>query len=182
MRTRKSLASLIALTIAAHMIACGPDSAHPTAPSGGPALATDSPLGTLASDPSLPQGVVTVKSTAPTPLAPADGDMVGAGSIVLMVTDPAPVSNVQWTFDVRFEIYENANPGTAVHSAAVPQGGGTTSYSVPAGVLQPDTLSTCGAHARRARAKGDRGRRSLVSPSYRSASIPQFLCSRLAGL
>ena len=66
--------------------------------------------------------------------------MVGAGSIVLMVTDPAPVSNVQWTFDVRFEIYENANPGTAVHSAAVPQGGGTTSYSVPAGVLQPDTF------------------------------------------
>lgn len=137
-KMKLSVVCLDSLATAVAMVACGSDSTTPTAPSASTGL-VGSPLGALAVDPGLPPGSVTVKATVPAPLSPPDGDDVGAGSVVLTVTDPAPVYNEPWAFDVRFEIFENANPTTPTHSAAVPQGNGTTSYSVPAGVLQPDT-------------------------------------------
>ena len=124
------------------------------------------PLGAAAVDPGLPPGSVTVKATPPSPLSPTDGDDVGVGSAVLTVTNPTPVYNVPWTFDVRFEIFENANPTAVVHSAAVPQGNGTTSYSVPGGVLQGDTFYVWRA---RAESEGEGGPWSEV---YSFTAVP----------
>ena len=139
MTTRKILACLTSLVAAVAMVACDSDSTTPTAPSASAEL-VNPPLGATAVDPGLPPGSVSVKATAPSPLSPPDGDDVGVGSAVLTVTNPAPVYSVQWTFDVRFEIFENANPSAVVHSASVPEGNGTTSYRVPNGVLQADTF------------------------------------------
>ena len=173
------VACLVSLAAVIVMIACGSDSPTPTAPSSQDGLPPGALSGPAAIDPGLPAGVVTVKASAPVPVSPADGTRVGSGTIDLTVTNPMPTYDVQWTFDVRFEVFENANPTVVVHSGLVTQGPSTTTYTVPAGVLPVDTFYVWRAHARRARAKAVPGRRSTASLWSRSTSLHPCRCSRL---
>ena len=130
-------------TVLVLMAVVGACDSSPTAPSVQPAAtvgnATGQVFATIA-DPGLPQNELTLKATAPTLLSPPDGASVNDPAVVLSAQDPLPVYNVDWVFEVMFEIYANSNPGQPVYSRAVTQGQGTTSAAVPAGVLQDETL------------------------------------------
>ena len=114
------VACLVSLAAVIVMIACGSDSPTPTAPSSQDGLPPGALSGPAAIDPGLPAGVVTVKASAPVPVSPADGTRVGSGTIDLTVTNPTPTYDVQWTFDVRFEVFENANPTVGALLVNVP--------------------------------------------------------------
>lgn len=139
MKIRTVCAGACALIISAVLAACdsspsSPSSANNFSSGGGGAR-----FSTIA-DPGLPQTAVTLKATAPGPISPVDGGVVNDPTVLLEVTSPQSVYNVPWVFEVLFEVYELSNPTTAVYSSLVVQGEGRTVHTLPAGVLQHETV------------------------------------------
>ena len=102
-------------------------------------------------DPGLPQEDVTLKATQPGLASPPDGAIVNDPAAVLSVSNPQGRFAVA-VFLVRFEVWALSGSPLPVqaHSAVVPQGVGSTSYTLPDGELQDSTL-----YAWRARAERD---------------------------
>ena len=147
---RNCSACAVVLALTAALVACDSSPTSPTARGGQPPLGSAGALGSTAVDPGLSQDAVTLKATTPDLMSPADGAVVNDPAVVLTAMSPRAVYDVPWVFSVRFEVYENSNPGQPIHTVVIPQGQGTTTYTVPTGVLQDSTL-----YVWRARAESD---------------------------
>lgn len=156
MNSKKSLAGVVAVSLAAVMIGCESQRAGPLAPTnavvtggsvslapageelGGP----EASISTLLPIPSLPDAEATLKATAPVPTSPENGTVFdNDASTTLTATTPVGL-HVPAVFSIRFQLWavtSTGSPATLVHTAVVTQGTTTTSYSVPAGVLQDNT-------------------------------------------
>ena len=149
MRFQNYSVCVVLVSLTAVIVACDSGPTGPTAPTSQSAVGGGALVATIA-DPGLPQHPVTLKATAPGLVSPADGAVVTDPAVVLTATNPTAVHDVPWAFRVTFQIFAHSNPGQPVHTETeiVPQGEGSTTYTVPAGVLQDASLYVWRARAR----------------------------------
>src|SRR5262245_14176511 len=88
-----------------------------------PTLTTPTPT------PTTGAGGSTLKTNTPTPQSPINNQQPSTVPVVLTAANASPSFATAVALQYRFEIYDAA--GAPVHSALVPAGSGTTSYSVP---------------------------------------------------